>query len=80
MGNKSYVLCYIDHLSNKKIALCQVFLILTLGSCDMDPNIHSLLAGYISNISEFWGRLSGSDISNQVKAIEVAETCSEEAT
>ena len=52
----------------------------------MDPKIHSLLVGYVSNISEFLGRLSGNgllkvcvDISHQVKAIEVAEICFEEA-
>ena len=52
----------------------------------MDPKIHSLLVDYISNISEFLGRLSESgllkvcvDISHQVKAIEVAEICFEEA-
>ena len=52
----------------------------------MDPKIHSLLVGYVSNISELLGRLSGSrllkvcvDISHQVKAIEVTEICFEEA-
>ena len=48
-----------NHLGNKKVTLWQVFLLLTFGSCDMDSNIRSLLAGYISNVatrfSDFWG-------------------------
>ena len=48
----------------------------------MDSNIHSILAGYLSNfglIEWEWIIKVCIDISYQVMAIEVAETCSEEA-
>ena len=62
-------------MSSKKIALCQVFLLLTLGSYDNYGNKHSrspCRLHFILGMIECNGLLKGCiDISHQVKAIEV---------
>ena len=38
-------------MGNKKVPLWQIFLQFALDACDMDPNVHSLLAGYLLNVT-----------------------------